>query len=278
MSSRNTVLAQQRKWAIDRGHEPDSRGYLSKVEDNLFQPLSEMARTAFNRGSGNELVDTASRPAKMRALHSSSALAVNFFDYWSGKDSRPLANAMNLSADIESVQFEGQYPTGLIGTPPNIDVVLRLTGNHIIGIESKFTEWLNRKPQGKEPFKSKYFDAESPLWSSAGLPKYQGVAESLRDGLITYSHLDAPQLLKHALGMGTVLDANWSLYYIYFDCSGREASLHREELVDFENRVGDEIRFCAFTYQEVSNRLSSKKLNDAEYMKYIVSRYAPSAV
>lgn len=273
MSTRTTILAQQQKWAIGRGLEPDSRGYLRTVEVNLFQPLSEAARNAFALGSGNELFDTASRPAKMRALHSSSALAVNFFDYWTVKDSRPLASALNLSDDIESIQFEGQFPTGLTGTPPNIDVVLRLSGDHIIGIESKFTEWLNRKPKNKVPFKSKYFDSGSLLWTSAGLPKCQEVAEALKDGLIIYSYLDAPQLLKHTLGMGSVIDGDWSLFYIYFDCPGRESNLHREELADFKTRVGDEIRFRAITYQELSRRLSSSMGNDAEYLRYIVSRY-----
>ncbi len=32
--------------------------------------------------NNSELQDTLSRPANMRALHSSSALAVNFFDSW----------------------------------------------------------------------------------------------------------------------------------------------------------------------------------------------------
>jgi hypothetical protein len=52
------------------------------VVDNLFQALNESTRKAFEQGSGSELQDTASRPAKIKALHSSSALAVNFFDRW----------------------------------------------------------------------------------------------------------------------------------------------------------------------------------------------------
>ena len=81
--------------------------------------MSGQAKAAFERGSGAELLDTPSRPAKMKALHSSSALAVNFFDYWAGTDSSPLQRALDLESQIVKVDFEAQYPTGLTGSPPN---------------------------------------------------------------------------------------------------------------------------------------------------------------
>ena len=58
-------------------------------------------------------------PAKMKALYSSSDLAVNVFDYWSQHDVAPLAAALALDESILSVAFEAQYPTGLGGNPPN---------------------------------------------------------------------------------------------------------------------------------------------------------------
>ena len=39
------------------------------------------------------------------------------------------------------------------GNPPNLDVMLDLPDGEVIGIESKFTEWLTLKPKSRIPFK-----------------------------------------------------------------------------------------------------------------------------
>ena len=83
MTSKSEVMAGQVAWARSEGLAPDSRGYLASYEENLFQPLSPTAKTAFELGCGSELKDRTGSPAKMRALHSSSALAANAFDFWS---------------------------------------------------------------------------------------------------------------------------------------------------------------------------------------------------
>jgi hypothetical protein len=74
----------------------------------------------------------------MRALHSSSALTVNVFDTWVDRNASPLLSALNVEPGEVDVRFEEQYPTGLPGNPPNLDVVLRRPGGHLIAIESKF--------------------------------------------------------------------------------------------------------------------------------------------
>lgn len=49
--------------------------------DNLFlSGLNRDTETEFREGDGSEMRDVGTRPAKMRALLSSSALAGNFFD------------------------------------------------------------------------------------------------------------------------------------------------------------------------------------------------------
>ena len=35
----------------------------------------------------------------MRALHSSSALAVNFFDYWTDRDKTPILSALGIDSE-----------------------------------------------------------------------------------------------------------------------------------------------------------------------------------
>jgi hypothetical protein len=101
--SATDVRRDQERWARAQGYAVDARGYLKTVELNLREPLSARARAAFDAGDGGELSDSRSRPAKMRALHSSSALAVNVFDYWTAHDPAPLAKALQLKHPIVAV-------------------------------------------------------------------------------------------------------------------------------------------------------------------------------
>lgn len=78
LSTRSQLLEQQRRWAVSTGQTVDSRGYVTELEDNLFQPLSARAASAFAAGGGSELLSRSAAPPKMQALHSSAALAVTF--------------------------------------------------------------------------------------------------------------------------------------------------------------------------------------------------------
>ena len=210
MSALQDIKESQRKWAISRSLDPDAKGYLGSVESNLFKPLSEKTRLQFENGSGSELEDGNTRPAKMRALHSSSALAVNFFDHWVDIDKSALQAALGLGQEIISISFEEQFPTGLDGNPPNVDVTLKLSDGHLIGIESKFSEWLTPKTKSIIPFQPKYFPEDRKLWADVGLPESQKLAEAIDRGEENFRYLNTPQLLKHALGMATSLGGDFS--------------------------------------------------------------------
>lgn len=170
MSTRHELLARQRRWAEAAGHVVDERGYLPSVEANLFRPLSELAQRDFAHGSGSELVGTPTRPAKMRALHSSSALAVNVFDFWHGRDAGPLLRALGIDGELAALRFEAQFPTGLGGTPPNLDVALDLADGTVVAIESKFSEWLTPKSPNHQQLSAAYFKAGAGVWARRGLP------------------------------------------------------------------------------------------------------------
>ena len=202
MSATDDIIAQQRAWAASQGLA-DAAGYLSTVTANLRSALSPQAQQAFERGDGGELKDTASRPAKMRALHSSSALAVNVFDYWTGRDPAPLGGTLDLGGDARSLRFEAQFPTGLDGNPPNLDLAVVLANGTAVGVESKFTEWLHAKAQQREAFKPKYFPDGAGLWQARGLRQSQALAQAMGSGEKVFRHFDAAQLLKHALGLAT---------------------------------------------------------------------------
>jgi len=85
------------------------------VADNFVKPLSLQTKLAFDSGSGSMLLDALARPAKMKALHSSSALAVNFFDGGVERGASPLGFVLGLGSEITSIKFEDQFPTGLTG-------------------------------------------------------------------------------------------------------------------------------------------------------------------
>ncbi len=276
MTSLADMKLKQIRWAQGRGLDPDEKGYLPDVESNLFQPLSPASRKSFEDGSGAELVDRPKSAAKMRALHSSSALAVNVFDYWVGRDCKPLQTALELGTSIESIVFEAQYPTGLGGIPPNVDVALTLSDGHTIGIESKFSEWLSPKKPGKNPFKEKYFPDGEGIWTRLGLPHSQALVESIHSGARHFTHLYAAQLLKHSLGMANMFGNRFSLCYIYCDWPGQESEIHRREIDEFDHAVGEELRFKAVSYQELFALLKNVGGVDSGYLGYLQSRYSLS--
>lgn len=273
MSAKAGILRVQKIWAARAGLQPDEQGYLETYEENLFQPLNEESKSAFEQGSGSELRDRPTGPAKMRAIHSSSALAVNFFDPWVGKETQPLAEILRLESKPSAIEFEGKYPTGLPGNPPNLDVVLKLDSGRVVGIESKFTEWITPKSASKPCFKEKYFPSGVGVWEKVGLSETQRLVEAIRSKEINFRHLDAPQLTKHALGLATHCGRNFQLLYVYFDGTGSEATTHREEIELFSERLRAELGFRAFSYQELIVRLQQCSDVSAAYLDYLKARY-----
>ena len=268
-SSVLSVIEQQTRWATNNGFVTRN-AYVTSLTDNLRQQLSSGALRDFERGSGGELRQRGIRPPRMHALRSSSALSVNVFDYWRSRDPRPLQRAFGLRDRITAVTFEEQFPTGLPGNPPNVDVVLALEGNQYIAIESKFTEWLTPRDRTIDP---KYFVDGAELWGRTKLPNCQALAAAFRDAA-PFTFLDAPQLLKHALGIGRTKRGRHELWYMYFDWKCAESELHAAELVRFGQLVGSEIRFRAMTYQQLFTRLSrTVTKRDAAYMDYLTARY-----
>ena len=92
MSLRNTLEDRQVRWAERNGirigappRNPASRatGYVSELQENLFDPLSERVKQQFIAGAGGELDAPDGQSGNMYAVYSSSALCVNLFHRWS---------------------------------------------------------------------------------------------------------------------------------------------------------------------------------------------------
>ena len=268
MQHERSIKDSQIAWATTQGISRDHRGYVHELEDNLWQPLSAHARAAYERGAGSEL------EGHMKALHSSSALVVNFFDYWTDRPKAPLLSALGIDADdIQTLDFEAQFPTDLRGTPPHLDVAITVGSGAVIGVEGKFTEYLSRSTQGKGSFEPSYFQTSEGRWEAKSLPACQRFAKELHRQEHRFEHLDPWQLLKHALGLATSSSAGFSLWYLYYDCLGERSEAHRREIQSFADHVGQEIRFKALTYQEVYHLLQESDQPDPKYLDYLHTRY-----
>ena len=275
-TGRDRIRRLQRQWAEARGLAVDAKDNLADYRQNLRTSLSKRAVDAFSIGATAELVDSANGgPAKMRALYSSSALAVNVFDYWLSHDAGVLLRALRGDGKPMSLEFEAPLRTGY-GTPPQLDVLIRLSGGGLVGIESKFTDWMTKKSKQAEKL-SPYFqvDGSSSYWSRAGLAASHQLAKSILDRPDTFEVLEVPQLLKHALGLHKAAgQKSWRLIYLYYAGSGDIAQTHDDELARFMAAVGNEVHFSVMTYQALFASIESMPNDvDHEYVAYLRERY-----
>ena len=113
MNGLDFIKSKQQSWAKRKnfnllgGTIPNKgeKNYLYSLADNLFEPLSKENLDSYNSGDGNETKDSKTRLAKMKALHSSSAIVVNLFQYWQGKDVCPILNACKLTSRTTKVGY-----------------------------------------------------------------------------------------------------------------------------------------------------------------------------
>ena len=269
MNAQQEIKDAQAKWAKLNCIGLDVRnrgGYVRDIKDNLRKDLSYRARVGYEKGAGKEL------DGDMRALHSSSALAANFFDYWTDReDKAPLLRALGIGViDVKSFDFERKFRNGVSRSSsrwPHLDVAVTLSDGHVIAIEGKFTE------PYKSEFSPSYFPSNGGRWADKNLPWCQALPQELHER----SHLDSAQLVKHVLGLTNELgDDGFSLYYLYYDWPGEESKNHREEIERFCKRVGGELRFKALTYQQVYREIpptDAPKSEYGRYLTYLCERY-----
>ncbi len=248
--------------------------YVCSVRANLFlSKLLEATEAEFSTADGSELTGSADRPAKMCALVSSSALAVNFFDAWRSAESLwpVLAKSLGFTSAIQAMRFEykpERYPVG--PRTPNIDLLLTLRDGRRVGVESKFAEPY-RSASGKVDLSKKYFPDTVGLWAQRGMPGAQRVAE---DAATDWSHLDVAQLLKHMLGLASESQMPATLLYLWYDSGFKEGETQRAEVARFAGLVsGDRVDFSSITYQELFAALSEASEPVANWRSYMASRY-----
>ncbi len=94
-------------------------------------------------------------------------------------------------------------------------------------------------------------------------------------GAAFFRHLDATQLLKHALGLATQHPGGSGLRYLYYDVPCPAAAAHAEEIAHFGERLGAEVAFEAVTHQDLHRELATAPNVDAGYLAYLGERYFP---
>ena len=243
------------------GLDHDPQGYVDNAGLNLVSGVTpEMVEADYCGGSGQEWL------GKIRAIHSSAALAANTFGRWK---SEPAKLEILGHSGFQSPKLEAECHTGLRGTPPNLDVLLQ-SPDIVIGIESKLLEPLT--------LTNPHF---SPSYSRDNLPlceePWWNLLERVRQG--PPSHLDAAQLIKHYLGLRNRFSGQKvSLLYLFWKplnaAKIEEYARHAEELERFRAAVQDAeaVNFVAMDYLQLWDSWANNK-NLAEHASLLKSRY-----
>jgi len=276
-------IAWARTNAIELTGSKGDRGakvYTFFLNENLYEPMSCSTLEQFEQGNGNELLmGRDGTPCKMQALHSSSALGVNVFEYW-----KKLGDAVSIAVACKFVRkdsvapkmivFEEKYPISEERDhPPNIDVVIHNDDSSDVkrlAIECKFTEACRTHGGLDSFYLTKCFD----LWGD--IPNLKKLAESISPNDNHFQYFHAAQLIKHILGLKKKFDKHeFKLFYLWYDALGKAGAIHRKEVGKFGGIAKEDgIMFRSMTYQELIVRLcKTLSAKHGDYIQYLVNRY-----
>jgi len=286
MKAYQYIKSKQTQWALNNGIPligskvvKGRPAYTPELDQNLFEPLSLDTRKSFEQGDGNEINGN---PAKMQAVHSSSALAVNVFQYWQKiQQVSVIASACGFcqkgNAVSKNIVFEEKYPVDdnfdKFPIAPNIDAVFHNVDSaqfKRFAVECKFSEaYGSIRHSGLKPA---YLEL-IPLWSD--IPNLYAFAKSISPDE-NFIYLHSAQLIKHILGLKRKFGkSGFRLLYLWYDVFGQEGAIHRGEIDQFlEITKADGIYFKAMSYQELILVLSRECWQEhPRYIKYLSERY-----
>jgi len=220
---------------------PDKKGYVSWPHENLIPGIEfQEFEGDLRRGSGDEL------RIKFCAVHSSAALAVNSFTYF--KKNPQHLHVLGRSG-FSMPMFERQCPTGLGGTPPNLDVWLE-SATEVVAIESKLLEYFTPKEaKYAESYKREVMNSEDCWWNVLEGSKIAGKR-----------NLDVAQLVKHYLGLWRFMSESHikkvTLLYLFWEPRNADSvdacRKHRGEIETFAQHVSrSQIQFAWMTYSQL---------------------------
>jgi hypothetical protein len=243
----------------------DDRGYMASPRENLIAGVRmDQFETDLRAGDGNEL------HARLCAVHSSSALAVNSFAPF--KD-RPQDLRLSGAAGAYDVSFERQLPIIRDRRPANLDVWIERSSG-MVAVESKLLEHFARK-------RPTFADAYQKFAPPVSEPSWWSVCERYWDG--PPGHLDTAQLIKHYFGLRLYQETlpapvSLTLLYLFWEPDNgddvEECIEHRREVEEFASMVEDAgITFNWMTYADLWQEWQGDPLL-ADHARRLQARYA----
>jgi len=274
----------QRYWALRHGMPFDNQGYVIQLNDNLFMPLSPGAIQDFQAGAGGELNNN------MYALHSSSALVANLFDYWRLYNQlQPIMATLCPHLGIcpaQDIHYEVPMPIDWNLPPrgqprhPHLDVLIEyrdpatMDTRKAVAVESKFRETYGQNQGNFAPI---YLDPQNAgIWE--GLGPLREIAGQIHDNQVVFQHLKVSQLIKHILGLRSQFGVpNFELLYLWYAVPGPHAVQHAREVREFTRltqQCRPRVKFRAITHQCFTHSLAGDhRSTHGAYIDYLVERY-----
>jgi hypothetical protein len=230
------------------------------MTDPVFLPgvPADAVLAALGRSPGGEIAS-----GKFASPESSAALVANTFGWFLNRPSQLPALPGVPMGPVQTVAIEAEmrFPWSG-GRQPWLDAEIT-TATTLVGVESKRYEPFR---PGKAAEFSEAFDRRD--WG-AGMARYTGLRKALAAGQLTYRHLDAAQLVKHAYGLKTqavkrglggvlvYLHAAPALWASGKPVDPKAISRHATEIADFAARVkGDDVTFVPLRWGELLNQWS----------------------
>lgn len=240
---------------------------MIKQPGNVLAHLDRTAIEAAYQGApGNEIGS-----GKFLSPQSSSALLANTFGLFFTAPERlpPLPGLGDCAWPACEVTPEAilRFPWAG-GRHPCVDVAIT-TDKALIAVEAKRYEPF--RPKSSPELSAAYW---RDVWGQR-MTGYQHIRDGLRDSALGFEHLDAGQLVKHALGLRTAAkkrNLRPVLLYLYAEpdawpegrAIGREAiERHRQEIAYFAHRVReDEVAFAVLSYHDLLTSWSRASSDD----------------
>lgn len=203
------VLKEEKRILKELGYElnescanpkyPDK--YYKEYVYNLYENMIDQHKIEYGGGSGGELHESDSKPAKMAAIRSSSAMTFNLL----GNTDIVLrdGNALNHSAGKYYITYEKQHETidnGKRQQPANLDAMLvSEDGEELIFCEMKMLEWFSKNSSELKPA----YKNEKNYIHSELAPQFLKTIEVLESSSANkdFEHYDVWQMFKHTLAI-----------------------------------------------------------------------------
>jgi hypothetical protein len=278
MRLRRQLEAAQLQWARRRGlalrrdEHGNDLGQVERLEDNLFPALDEETRAQLMGGAGGELNPPAGVQGHLFSLASSTALCLNFFLPWKGRDTGPLVEAMGLEADGgRAMEFDARLRLSKHRVEaPAVDLLLKppRAGATAIAVEAKFCEPYDGKP--RPPLPAGYVKRLDLL---DGWPRLARLARALGSPEApAFRHLHASQTLRQVMGLRRHFGrAGFALVHLWYDIEGEAGRAYEAELDEFRWKARqDGVAFSSLSWQQLFEKV---RHFDSAWSEYLRERY-----